>query len=205
MKMAARYSAILAVMLAGCGERQTTAQGGAPAARTHQDQTAPNRPKLLVVDRSKPTSPAWMVVDGKRVDVLPATAFTTANIAAPVRATIDGVLTGEVTIVPDSPFWSTAGNQNTTAPVVSVIGYAGSPMSWRRVPITITHVILRNPDGSQRTVAAKGWLVDADDEVSGVRCVREQPDFSTGQRAEPTVQIPAGKRVVIIMSETVVL
>lgn len=94
---------------------------------------------------------------------------------------------------------------NTAVPIVSVIGQVQSPMSWLRVPIAITQVVLRNPDGSQRTIAAKGWLVDAEDEISGVHCALEQPDFSNGKRPEPTVQIPTGRRVVIVMSESVVL
>ena len=145
------------------------------------------------------------MADGKRIDVLPATAFTTARISAPVRATATDALTGEISIVPDGPLWSTPGDMNTSVPVVAVIGQAESPISWKRVPIAVTEIILRNPDGSQRSIVAKGWLVDAEDEVSGVRCALEQPDFSNGQRPEPTVQIPTGRRVVIIMSESVVL
>jgi hypothetical protein len=195
--------AATALALTACGDRKTAQ--ATPAAPVEQTAPVELRPKLLVIDPARPTGPTWKLIDGKRVDVLPAASFTTATITGPVRATVDRSLTGHVAIQPDTNLWSTAGGRNTAVPVVTVIGKTGRPNNWRRLSIEITHVVLREQDGVLRSVPASGWLVDAADEISGVRCQLERPDFSTGQPVQPTVQVPDGHRVVVVLTETVPL
>ena len=206
MRRTATFSITLLTLLAiGCGSRSggATSQPTTPQAPVSGMPT--ERPKLLTVDRNRPTTAAWKEVDGKRVDVLPGLSFTTARISGPIRATADHSLVGEVAVLPDGNLWSTSGGLNTSVPVVTAIGKVGAPTSWRRLRVDITHIVIRDQDGSFRSVPAKGWLVDADDEIGGVRCTLEQPDFTSGQKVEPTVQVPEGHRVVIVLSETVVL
>jgi hypothetical protein len=193
-----------ALVLTACGERKAT-QSGPATAPAHQTAQVEARKKLLVIDHSRPTGPTWKLVDGNRVPVLPAASFTTATISGPVRATKDASLTGHVAIQPDTALWSTAGGRNTAVPVVTVIGKTGRPTNWRRLSVEITHVVLREQDGSHRVVPANGWLVDAVDEISGVRCQLERPDFSTGQPVQPTVQVADGHRVVVVLTETITL
>lgn len=196
--------AATALLITACGDRKTAQ--AAPATSPAQ-QTAPVEPRrqLLVIDPALPAGPTWKLVDGKKVPVLPAASFTTATISGPVRATVNGSLTGHVAIQPDTNLWHTAGGRNTAVPVVTVIGKTGRPVNWQRVPVEITHVVIREQDGSHRVLPAQGWVVDAADEISGVRCQLERPDFSTGQRVEPTVQVADGRRVVVVLAESVLL
>ena len=196
--------AALVITLAGSSSRSSQSSGhfkeAAPTAHVEQ----PTRTKRLTIDPSLPAHQIWIEEDGQRRDVVPATAYTVGKVARPIRATTAGSLTGEVEVVLDHLAWRAPGEGNASAPVVKVIGIAGKPQNWERLPVPITPAIVKNPDGSERRVPTDGWLVDAGDETNGLRCSLEQPDFSQGE-AEPTVQTPAGQAVAIFLSKDILL
>lgn len=195
-RVAIAVTIMATAFLLGCAsapERRATAA---------QVPASPQRPHLLEIDPTLPTVQSWTLVDGRRVNVVPLGAYAPATISSSITATSDG---GDRVILDlTGSLWSTAGNVNTSAPIVRLIGTAGRPMNWRRVPIKIDRAVIRRPDGTTAEVPADGWVVDAGDETNDVCSSLGAIRGSDGQ-PEPVALVDRGHRVVVMLASDIAL
>jgi len=99
------------------------------------------RSLILAIDPTLPTVQTWKREDGRRIDVVPACSYAPATISSSITATGEGG--GRVALDMAGTLWSAAGNVNTSAPVVRLLGVAGRPLNWNRVPIKIDRAVIR--------------------------------------------------------------
>jgi hypothetical protein len=188
--------AFVAVVLPGC------ASAPARAATAAQAPAATSCPHLLVINRSLPTVQTWKRDDGQRVNVVPSGSFAPATIASSITATVEGG--GRVALDMAGTLWSAGSNMNTSAPVVRLLGVAGRPLNWSRVPIKIDRAVIRRPDGTTTDVSADGWVVDAEDEMNDARSTLGAIRDANGQ-PEPVAVIEKGRQVVVMLASDIAL
>jgi hypothetical protein len=98
-----------------------------------------------------------------------------------------------------------AGDTNALTPRMIVTFQPSKPINWHRLPMRAVSAEMLLADGTSVTIPVHAFLVDADDEVSGVQCALIRPDFSSGVEQKPTVLIEKGRRVVVFMEKPVPL
>lgn len=191
---------LLALVFAGCSTASAPARQEHVRAQPAATQV-PEHQRLLVINQSLPTVQSFREFEGQRINVLPAGAFTPATIAAPIRATLVGSLTGDVIVEPSGKLWA-ANNSNTPTQIIQLLGVAGKPGNgWSRLPVKINRAVIKRPDGTTLTIPVDADLVDSDDEMSDVRCTFDSATMVNG-RAEPTVAVAKGHGVVVMMNES---
>jgi hypothetical protein len=132
----------------------------------------------------------------------------------PDTSTTDGILLDDAVANAEDPAalvrvrvgrtWK-AGNSNALTPAMILTFQPGKPSNWGRLPMQAVSAEMLLADGTSVTLPAHATLVDADDEGWGVQCALIRPDFSGPNAPKPTVLVEKGRRVVVMMDESLPL